>query len=70
MTACSTLVTQDGVAYPESAQFKDGRFRNPIPRPPIHFWDNPKLVWTFFFDKPVGTVPDRSLPVHELTRTE
>lgn len=70
MAACSTLVTQDRVAYPESAQFKEGRFQNPIPRPPIHFWGNPKLVWTFFFDKPADTVPDRPVPVHELTRAE
>ena len=70
MTSCSTLVTQDGGTYPASAQFKGGRFSNPIPRPPINFWGNPKLVWTFFFDKPADTVPDRPVPVHELTRAE
>lgn len=70
MTACSTLVTQDEVAYPQSAQFSDGRFHNPLPRPKIHFWDDPKLVWTFFFDKPAGTVPDQPLAVRALTRAE
>jgi L-ascorbate metabolism protein UlaG (beta-lactamase superfamily) len=71
VTACSAYVVKDRpAAYPASAQFKDGRFQNPIPRPPIHFWDSPKLVWTFFFDKPAGTVPDKPVPVLSLTRAE
>ena len=70
MTACSTLVTQDKVAYPQSAQFSDGRFQNPLPRPKVHFWGDPKLVWTFFFDKPAGTVPDQPVAVRALTRAE
>lgn len=70
VTACSSYVIKDAPTFPASAQFKDGRFQNPVPRPPIHFWDDPKLVWTFFFDKPAGTVPDKAVPVRELTRAE
>lgn len=70
VAACSRYVVKDTIAYPASAQFRDGRFQNPVPRPPIDFWSDPKLVWTFFFDKPAYTVPDRPLPVRELTRAE
>lgn len=54
--------------YPGSSQFKDGRFQNPAPRPILGFWKHMKLYWTFFFDKPAGTLPDRSVPVQGLTR--
>ena len=68
VTACSTYVVKEAPTYPSSSQFKDGRFQNPIPRPPTDFWGDPKMVWTFFFDKPDGTVPDVTIPVRKLTR--
>ena len=70
VSACSRYLVKETPAYPQSAQFSDGRFQNPVTRPPTNFWNDPKLVWTFFFDKPAYTVPDRPVPVHQLTRTE
>ncbi len=70
MSACSSYLIKDEPTYPASSQFANGRFQNPVPRPSIHFWDDPKLVWTFFFDKPAGTVPESAVPVHPLTRAE
>ncbi|MBS1154741.1 MAG: hydrolase [Proteobacteria bacterium] len=68
--ACSAYLLRDIQAYPESPQFENGRFRNPVPRPPLNFWNNPKLMWTFFFDKPAGTVPQQAIPVIRLTQAD
>lgn len=57
-------------AYPESPQHRDGRFRNALPRPPMGLWEGLKLTWTFFFAKPAGTVPERSIPVRTLDRAQ
>lgn len=36
----------------------------------MDFWQGLKLMWTFLFDRPTGTVPDRPIPVHALTRAQ
>lgn len=69
VTACSLyLSTPSPLTYPDSSQYRDGRFQNYAQRPTLGFWKHMKLYWTFFFDKPVGTVPDRVIPVRPLTR--
>lgn len=55
-------------SYTDSPQHRDGRFRNRQSRPPVSKWRGLKLLWTFLFDKPAGTVPDRPIPVHKLER--
>lgn len=58
-------------SYPESPQQHGGRFRNPATRPPSSGWRGSlKLIWTFLFNKPAGTVPDRPIPVRPLTRAD
>lgn len=54
-------------SYPQSPQHHEGRFRNPLPRPSLGFWQGVKLMWTFFFAKPRGTVPAQTIPVRPLT---
>lgn len=57
-------------AYPQSAQFRDGQFRNQMahrefsPREKLGLW------WKFFFGKPDGTVPRGEIPVARLTRQD
>ncbi len=70
LAACASLVGAEIPAYPQSPQFKDGRFQNPVPRPEFRFWDDPQLVWTFFFNKPEYTTPKRPIPVRTMTPAE
>jgi L-ascorbate metabolism protein UlaG (beta-lactamase superfamily) len=55
----------DHVASPQSAE---GRFRNPLPRPPMGFANGAKLWWDFMFNKPGGTTPPLPTPVVPMTR--
>ncbi len=57
-------------AYEQSPQFRDGRFSNVVPRPERGFLEGMALWWTFLFDKPAGTTPDRVIPVQSLTQAE
>jgi L-ascorbate metabolism protein UlaG (beta-lactamase superfamily) len=57
-------------SYPQSPQHRDGRFQNQTPRPPMGVWKGLKTAWTLLFGKPAGTVPDRPIPVHALSRAE
>ena len=69
MTDVTTLAKRLAAPpYPAASQYVDGRYRNPKPRPRMGFWKHLKLYWTFFFDKPAHTVPDRPIPVRELSR--
>lgn len=65
-----TYLAKSIPVYPTSSQYKDGRFHNPRPRSALNFWNNPKLMWTFFFDKPADTIPAKPVPVRHLTRAE
>jgi L-ascorbate metabolism protein UlaG (beta-lactamase superfamily) len=55
-------------AFPQSPQFRDAKFRNPVPMHKHSFGETARLWWTFLFDKPAGTVPRQPVPVRTLTR--
>jgi L-ascorbate metabolism protein UlaG (beta-lactamase superfamily) len=55
-------------AFPQSPQYRDAKFRNPVPMHKHSFGETARLWWTFMFDKPAGTVPRQPLPVRTLTR--
>ncbi|ODP34257.1 MBL fold metallo-hydrolase [Pandoraea sp. ISTKB] len=67
MTAVSSCPQRRLPAYAESPQHRDGRFRNPSPRPAMGFLAGLKLFWTVLFDKPRGTVPNQPIPVRAMT---
>ena len=56
--------------HAESPQQRDGRFQNALPRPATGFWQGVKLMWTFAFAKPEGTVPNRPIPVQAVSRAQ
>ncbi len=56
--------------YPESTQFRGDRFRNKASRAPMGFRQGLAVWRDFIFNKPDGTVPDRAIPVHPLTRED
>ena len=57
--------------YPDSPQWRDGRFHNPRPPGPGDMPESTLRVWwDVFVNKPGGTVPDAPLPVRRLTRAE
>ncbi|CAB3675450.1 MULTISPECIES: MBL fold metallo-hydrolase [Achromobacter] len=66
VTALTSCPQSSPPRYAESPQHRDGRFRNPLPRPSLGFWQGLKLTWTFFFAKPKHTVPDRAIPVRAI----
>lgn len=71
MRACllSCFKTERGPArYAQSPQSAAGRFRNPLPRPPVGAGDFLRLAWDFLLNKPGDTVPSRGVPVVPLTR--
>jgi L-ascorbate metabolism protein UlaG (beta-lactamase superfamily) len=70
LAACSSLLGTEIPPYPQSPQFGEGRFQNPVPRPKLRFWDDPQLVWTFFFNKPDHTTPQRPIPVRAITQAD
>lgn len=61
LSACSSL------AYPDSPQYRDGSFRNPVAPKTVGWRQTPMLWWRFMFDKPEGTVPAGSIPLLPLT---
>jgi hypothetical protein len=54
--------------FPESPQYRDGKFRNALPRPAMGLRDGLEIWWTFLFNKPKGTVPAHPIPVQPLDR--
>lgn len=70
MSACLMSSGNPSVAadYTTSAQSREGRFRNPLPRPAMGFLKTVRLFWDFTFHKPDGTVPASPTPVLALTR--
>jgi len=60
-----------GIArYPESPQFRDGSFRNPVTPQTVGWREMPKVLWRFMFDKPAEASPAAPLPVASLTREQ
>jgi L-ascorbate metabolism protein UlaG (beta-lactamase superfamily) len=55
-------------SFPQSPQFRDAKFRNPVPMRKHSFGESARLWWTFMFDKPAGTVPRQPVPVRALSR--
>ncbi|MFC5547233.1 MBL fold metallo-hydrolase [Massilia aerilata] len=55
-------------AFPQSPQFRDAKFRNPVPMHKHSFGETARLWWAFMFNKPAGTVPRQPVPVRALTR--
>lgn len=67
MTACQ--FTRTPVAgYPASPQATDAGFGNPVAKPRDSWGKTLRIFWTFLFDKPAGTRPDRAVPVQPLTQ--
>jgi L-ascorbate metabolism protein UlaG (beta-lactamase superfamily) len=54
-------------AFPQSPQFRDAKFSNPVPMHKHSLGETARLWWTFMFDKPAGTVPRQPVPVRTLT---
>ena len=54
--------------YPASPQSADGRFRNPVPRPPEGVALMARILWDFAFRKPADAVPEAPPAVLPLTR--
>ncbi|MFB5205603.1 hydrolase, partial [Stenotrophomonas sp. 3diitr2024] len=54
--------------FPDSPQYRDGKFRNALPRPAMGLRDGAEIWWTFLFNKPKGTVPANPIPVKPLDR--
>ncbi|MFT4174941.1 MAG: MBL fold metallo-hydrolase [Rhodocyclaceae bacterium] len=67
-----TLPSADSPPVGGASQTHEGRYRNAAVRPmlPMSLWQKARLWWTFLFDKPPGTVPDRSVPVHALSQAD
>lgn len=70
LTVAASLLLPADPDYSASAQFSEGKFHNPVPRPQQSFLRHMKLYYDFFFHKPPGTVPDRSIPVRAISQAE
>jgi len=53
--------------HARSAQFVEGRFRNPLPRPSLGFWKTLGLIGDSLWNKPADAVPAAAPPVLALT---
>lgn len=68
MTYC-TVAAEQAPAY-SSPQFKDGKFRNPVPMAKQSLGKTLGIFWTFMFDKKADTIPTGTIPVQALTRAQ
>jgi L-ascorbate metabolism protein UlaG (beta-lactamase superfamily) len=70
MTACTLLLRPNRplADYPASPQAAEGKFTNPVPRPPMSLGQMAALFWDATFHKPAGTVPAQAPRVLPLTR--
>lgn len=66
MSLCTTHAATGAEA--PSPQFRDGKFRNPVTMHKQSAGEIARLMWTFIFDKPAGTMPVQAIPVRTLTR--
>ena len=69
MTYCS-LASAAAPAFPASAHYVDGKFRNAIKMREYSFGEMLGLWWNAMLNKPKGTVPEGAVPVRTLTRAE
>jgi len=73
LSACqhSVVRTSPSLAdYAVSPQAADGRFRNPVPKPPDGVLKTLGLIYDVLLNKPADTVPAAALPVDTLTRAQ
>lgn len=63
--ACATMPSPS--LYPQSPQFRDGRFHNVVPRAERSLVDGARVWADFLFNKPADTRPDRVLPTQTVT---
>lgn len=56
--------------YAGSAQFVDGKFRNPVKPQQMGFTKALGVLWRFMFDKPADATPTKPIPVLALSRAE
>jgi len=61
VTSCS--MSQTKLAYPDSAQYRDGEFRNRVNLQLGGAVQSARIAWRYFFDKPATTVPLAEIPV-------
>jgi L-ascorbate metabolism protein UlaG (beta-lactamase superfamily) len=61
LSACSSL------PYPDSPQYRDGSFHNPVAPRTVSWRQMPALWWRFMFDKPAGTIPAAPIPLQPLS---
>ena len=64
LSACGTA------RYPDSPQFRDGGFRNPVMPKTVGWREMPAVLWRFMFDKPAEASPVAPLSVETLTREQ
>lgn len=55
-------------ARPASPQQRGGKFRNPVAMQKQSLAEMFRIGWTFAFNKPAGTVPERAIPVRTLSQ--
>jgi L-ascorbate metabolism protein UlaG (beta-lactamase superfamily) len=68
VTAMSVCLATAAPQAADSPQFRDGKFRNPVTMQKQSFSEMVRLMWTFMFDKPAGTVPTQAIPVRVVTK--
>lgn len=67
LRTCSAPATSH---YAGSAQFVDGKFRNPVRRQGMGLGKTLAVLWRFLFDKPADASPAQPIPVLALSRAE
>src|SRR4051794_39741677 len=70
MASCILSVTASRTPYPQSGQFADGKFRNPVVLREPGFAKTVGILWRFLFDKPADTAPAQPIPVQALTKAQ
>lgn len=68
IVSCS--VNQTKQDFSESAQFRDGEFRNDESFEMGGFAETVKITWKFLTEKHALSVPDRAIPVHPISREQ
>ncbi|MBD8543178.1 MBL fold metallo-hydrolase [Oxalobacteraceae sp. CFBP 8761] len=66
--AISPPVSATTTTTPQSPQYHDGKYRNPVAMHKLGPGEIAKLWWAFVFHKPAGTTPQQAVPVQPLTR--
>ena len=67
MSLCTSQAAP--TAEPASPQFRDGKFRNPVTMHKQSAAEIARLMWTFVFNKPAGTMPTQAIPVRALSKS-